>query len=76
VIWLSTKHPDPLLKQIVKALEEYALAHPRAKIEVYRQNSVSVRTRIIDPSNQGTEQAAAREGNLGDSGPPTGRHRG
>ena len=48
-IKLRTKRPDRILKQIVAALEEYQAAHPQAEIEAYRQNSVSVRVRIIDP---------------------------
>ncbi len=50
---LRTKRPDPILKQIVAALKEYNATHPRAEIEAYRQNSVSVRIRVIDPDFQG-----------------------
>ncbi len=46
---LRVKRPDPILKQIVNALCEYDKAHPDAKIEAYRQNSVSVRIRILNP---------------------------
>jgi hypothetical protein len=53
VIKLRTKRPDPLLRQIVKALGEYDAAHPQAVIEAYRQNSVSVRVRILDPQFAG-----------------------
>ena len=47
-IKLRTKRPDDSLKQIVQALKGYEGTHPRAEIEVYRQNSVSVRVRVID----------------------------
>jgi hypothetical protein len=47
---LRTKRPDPVLKQIAAVLKKYETAHPHANIEVYRQNNVSVRIRVIDPS--------------------------
>jgi hypothetical protein len=37
------------LKQIATALKTYDAAHPQTEIEAYRQNSVSVRIRVIDP---------------------------
>jgi hypothetical protein len=43
------KQPDSRLKDIAKALKKYDTAHPDAKIEIKRQNSVSVRIRVIDP---------------------------
>jgi stress-induced morphogen len=52
-IKLRTKRPDALLKQVAEALKEYAAAHPRAEIEAYRQNSVSVRVRVINPEFEG-----------------------
>lgn len=42
-------HPDAILKSIASALQGYASKHANAKIDIYRQNSVSVRVRIIDP---------------------------
>lgn len=33
----------------MEALREYESDHPQAQIDLYRQNSVSVRVRIIDP---------------------------
>jgi hypothetical protein len=48
-IKLRTKRPDRVLKQIIAALKEYEVVHPRAEIEVYRHSSVSVRIRIINP---------------------------
>src|SRR5262249_54034422 len=47
-IKLRTKRPGAVVKQIVEALKGYEFAHPKAEIEVYRQNSVSVRIRVID----------------------------
>jgi hypothetical protein len=60
-IKLRTKHPDATLKRIVDALKPYEAAHPRAKIEVYRQNSVSVRIRVIDEKFKGTSRAEREE---------------
>jgi hypothetical protein len=41
---------DPVIERLKKALASYQADHPRAQIDLYRQNSVSVRIRIIDPS--------------------------
>ncbi len=60
-IKLRTKRPDPVVRQIVDALKPYEAQHPRAEIEVYRQNSVSVRIRIIDPDFAGKSRVAREE---------------
>ncbi|HEX4608348.1 MAG TPA: hypothetical protein VH092_09090 [Urbifossiella sp.] len=41
---------DEVIDAIVAALRSYDESHPDASIEVYRQNSVSIRIRVIDPS--------------------------
>src|SRR4051794_32060196 len=41
---------DSAIQQIMTALRDYEAEHKKAKIDVYRQNNVSVRIRIIDPS--------------------------
>jgi hypothetical protein len=61
VIKLRTKHPDPYLKQIVRALGQYNEAHPKALIEAYRQNSVSVRLRVIDSDFKGMSRTQREE---------------
>jgi len=43
------KQPDSLVRQLAKALKKYNAVHPNAKIEIKRQNPVSVRIRVIDP---------------------------
>jgi hypothetical protein len=58
---LRTDKPDKRLKQIVAALEEYAATHPRADIEAYRHNSVSVRIRVIDPTFKGQSWSQREE---------------
>ena len=44
---------DAVIEQIIGALRPYAAAHPTSQIDLYRQNSVSVRVRIIDPDFAG-----------------------
>ncbi|MEX0715120.1 MAG: hypothetical protein WD066_00965 [Planctomycetaceae bacterium] len=58
---LRVKRPDPLLRQLVKALETYAAAHPAAEIEAYRHNSVSVRIRVLDSAFAGLSRAEREE---------------
>jgi hypothetical protein len=62
-IKLRTKRPDQVQRQIIKALEQYAEGHPKAEIEAYRHNSVSVRIRIIDPNFE-RQSRAQREDDL------------
>jgi stress-induced morphogen len=40
---------DDDVQQIRDWLTEYEKAHPEANAEVYRQNSASIRIRIVDP---------------------------
>jgi hypothetical protein len=61
VIKLRTNRQDPRVKKIVKALELYDAAHPKAVIEAYRQNSVSIRLRIIDSDFKGKTRAHREE---------------
>jgi len=44
---------DEVIDRIVEALRAYEADHPNARIDLYRQNSVSVRVRIIDPAFAG-----------------------
>jgi stress-induced morphogen len=60
-IKLRVKRPDPILRKIVSALREYEKAHPHAEIEVYRQNSVSVRIRVLNPKFAGKSRAQREE---------------
>ena len=55
------KRADPVLDAILTALGEYDKAHPRAEIEAYRQNSVSVRIRIKNSEFQGKSRAQREE---------------
>jgi len=40
---------DEIVEEIRRVLSSYEKDHPGAKIDLYRQNSASVRIRIIDP---------------------------
>lgn len=44
---------DQIIDRIIGVLESYAADHPDAQIDLYRQNPVSVRLRIIDPDFAG-----------------------
>jgi hypothetical protein len=44
---------DEILDKIIGALRVYESDHPQAQIDLYRQNSVSVRLRVIDPNFAG-----------------------
>ena len=48
---------DEVLDVIAGALAIYQVDHPRADVKLYRQNSMSVRLRIIDPDFRGTNRA-------------------
>ncbi len=51
----KNKKQDRRVQQILDVLAEYRQAHPKAKIDAYRQNVVSIRIRIIDPDFQGVD---------------------
>jgi len=40
---------DEIIDGIIESLRAYEADHPDAQIDLYRQNPVSVRVRIIDP---------------------------
>lgn len=58
---VRTEKPDSHLKKIAKALERYAAKHPSAEVEAYRQNSVSVRVRVVDPAFHGMSRTQREE---------------
>jgi stress-induced morphogen len=45
---------DKIIEGFIRALQAYEDDHPDAQVDIYRQNSVSVRVRIIDPHFNGT----------------------
>ncbi len=44
---------DPIIDKVIEALEDYQKDHPQAEIDLYRQNSVSIRIRVIDEELDG-----------------------
>jgi hypothetical protein len=44
---------DEVIERMIEALRAYEADHPKAQIDLYRQNRVSVRVRIIDPDLAG-----------------------
>lgn len=40
---------DDTIERMIEALRAYEVDHPRSQIDIYRQNPVSVRVRVIDP---------------------------
>ena len=52
---------DGAVEQVVDALRVYENQHPGARIEVYRQNSVSIRVRIVDPDFSAVSRADRHE---------------
>jgi hypothetical protein len=60
-IKLRVKSPDPVLRKIVDALKVYEKKYPQAEIEAYRQNSVSVRIRILNRAFAGKDRVEREE---------------
>ncbi|MFW6171974.1 MAG: hypothetical protein ACODAD_15915 [Planctomycetota bacterium] len=52
----SNNREDTQVQQLRDVLSPYEGDHPNARIDVRRQNSVSIRTRIIDPDFAGLDR--------------------
>ena len=52
----SNNSEDAQVQQIRDVLSQYERGHPSAQIDVRRQNSVSIRIRIIDPEFSGLDR--------------------
>lgn len=48
-IKISRGESDGVIDCMIEALQSYEADHPDSQIDLYRQNAVSVRVRIIDP---------------------------
>lgn len=57
MVTVRDKKIDDGLQAIADALGQYERQHPNAQVEVYRQNSVSVRVRIVDTDFAGVSKA-------------------
>lgn len=52
-IQIPRGNSDGVIEQIIAVLDNYEADHAQAQINLYRQNSVSVRVRIVDPDFAG-----------------------
>ncbi len=52
---------DGLIDQIMPALDAYQADHPNARIDLYRQDSVSVRLRVVDPEFEPCSRTARHD---------------
>ena len=52
----NSKDVDVQVQQVLRVLDQYKGDHPNAQIDVRRQNSVSIRIRIIDPDFGGLDR--------------------
>jgi hypothetical protein len=53
--------PDSGVQQVLDILARYDDQHPNAKIDAYRQNSASIRLRIIDPEFEPLDRVQREE---------------
>lgn len=61
MITIRDEHVDSRLRGVADALGRYSQEHPAARIDVYRQNCVSIRIRIVDESFQGMNKVERHE---------------
>lgn len=61
MVTIRNENPDSRLLAIADALANYEAQHPNAKVEVYRQNSASVRVRVVDPEFAGVSKSDRHE---------------
>lgn len=47
---------DAVIERLIESLRNYEADHPEARIDLYRQNPVSVRIRIIDAHLEGLDR--------------------
>ncbi len=59
---MRRQRTDSAVAEVKAALETgYGRTHPKAKIDVYRYNSASIRIRIIDPEFAGHDRVDRQE---------------
>lgn len=56
-IQIPRGHTDEIINEFVEVLKAYEVDHPLAQIDIYRQNPVSIRVRIVDSSFKGLEKS-------------------
>jgi hypothetical protein len=52
---------DATLQAIRGALRQYEAKHPQARVQVKRQNPVSVRVRVLDPGFEGLDRSTRED---------------
>ena len=52
----KSRAEDKDLRRVRGVLDEYAAAHRAARVDVQRQNSVSIRIRVVDPDFEGMDR--------------------
>jgi stress-induced morphogen len=52
----NNSNADGQIQQLLDVLDQYKNDHPNAQIEARRQNSVSLRIRIVDPDFMGLDR--------------------
>ncbi len=57
MVSIRDKNIDDCLQAVADALAKYEEQHANAEIEVYRQNSASIRVRIVDSDFDGVSKA-------------------
>lgn len=53
---MTNKNSDVQVQQVLDLLDQYKADHSDAQIDVRRQNSVSIRIRVIDPDFAGLDR--------------------
>jgi stress-induced morphogen len=56
-----TTPASPQVQRVLDVLRTYKDDHPLAEIDAYRQNSASIRIRVIDPDFQGMDRVARHD---------------
>jgi hypothetical protein len=55
------RQPDDDVRAVLDVLNKYKASHPDSKVKSYRQNSASIRIRIIDPRFAGSDRATRHD---------------
>ena len=56
-ITIPRGHSDETIDRMIDALKSLEADHPHAQIDIYRQNPVSIRLRVVDPDFRGVDKS-------------------
>lgn len=59
MVKIRDKNIDDCLQAVADALAKYEEQHPNAEIEVYRQNTASIRVQIVDSDFAGVSKCGS-----------------